>query len=298
MDRADRIRIEELWVPAAMLLEKTTSDKQSDEFAIWRQEARYRFFDANEGIRVFSVPNELETMLSERGLSLSDREHLIVHAGEVVDGFSLSDDGVEFFCHSPFSDEYSESATDLRNAASLVFNIRFQVNSEIYNYFMCGDTNWNILAEIVRISEYSGNDDRLAWDIYNIPHHCSYLALSDEKGEETTEPCGEIQSLLNHGTRGAYMISSSNPIEETAEAYEQTQPPHIQAFNCYKEYLKSIEGCKIVVTMEDAKENSLSPLVFTIGSDGITYEEDGGFEKSASFSITSRETPRAGFPNE
>ena len=40
-----RIKISELWVPAAMLLEKTDNDHRSNEFVILRQEARHRLLE-------------------------------------------------------------------------------------------------------------------------------------------------------------------------------------------------------------------------------------------------------------
>ena len=36
-----RIKIDTLWVPAAMVLETATNEEQSSEFVIWRQEARH-----------------------------------------------------------------------------------------------------------------------------------------------------------------------------------------------------------------------------------------------------------------
>ena len=47
-----RIKIRELWVPAAMILETGTNDSKSDEVIIWRQEARFRLKEG-KGIRVF-----------------------------------------------------------------------------------------------------------------------------------------------------------------------------------------------------------------------------------------------------
>lgn len=47
-----RIKINELWVPAAMILETATNGQQSNEFVIWRQEARHRL-KKGKGIRVF-----------------------------------------------------------------------------------------------------------------------------------------------------------------------------------------------------------------------------------------------------
>jgi len=49
----DRIKINELWVSVAMLLEEATNDQQSDDFVILRQEARHRLLEGND-ILVFS----------------------------------------------------------------------------------------------------------------------------------------------------------------------------------------------------------------------------------------------------
>ena len=47
-----RIKVKELWVPAAMILEEGTNDQQTNEVIIWRQEARHRLREG-KGIRVF-----------------------------------------------------------------------------------------------------------------------------------------------------------------------------------------------------------------------------------------------------
>ena len=41
----DRIKIGELWVPAAMVVESASNDEQSAEFIILRQEARHRLLE-------------------------------------------------------------------------------------------------------------------------------------------------------------------------------------------------------------------------------------------------------------
>ena len=55
----DRIKISELWVPAAMIVESASNDEQSAEFVILRQEARHRLLEG-KGIRVFSKPQALK----------------------------------------------------------------------------------------------------------------------------------------------------------------------------------------------------------------------------------------------
>ena len=93
-----RIKIRELWVPAAAIIEEGCED----ESRIIRQEARYRLKQGT-GIRVFSRPDQLKDWLSKEGLSLDGRKHLITDAGQFIPGWTTDVDGVEFFVHSPFA---------------------------------------------------------------------------------------------------------------------------------------------------------------------------------------------------
>ena len=284
-----RIKIEEIWVPAAMILETATNDQQSDEFVIWRREARHRLKEG-KGIRVFSRPDKLKAWLEENGLTIEDRKHLITDAGQTVPGFSLEKDGVEFFCHSPFI-KHVDEGDDLRNDASLIFNVRFKVGENTFDYLAVGDSTWDVLEDIVQTTKVHENEDRLAWDLHNIPHHCSYLALSDDKGDFETTPKPLVRELLLAGKEGAYLVSSSRPIEDTRASREQIQPPHIQAKKCYKRYLDKVGGAKFLVTMEEPNKEKPEPLVFNVESAGITLEKA---IKSAPAIIVSHPAPRAG----
>ncbi|ENU30781.1 MULTISPECIES: hypothetical protein [Acinetobacter] len=269
-----RIKISELWVPAAMLLEKTDNDHRSDEFVILRQEARHRLLEG-EGIRVFSKPSELTDWLSpklkERGESSNARDHLFVDAGTLVPTFSLFKDGVEFFCHSPFI-KHCAGGDIVRNQASLIFNIRFNADDNIYDYLAVGDADSCDLDDIVSITKYHQNDDRLAWDLFNIPHHCSYKALNaQDKGVDETDPTPLVQELLEMGKADAYLVSSSHPIRDDKDSYRQVQPPHIQAYNTYNKYLKKIKGRKFLVTMQEPNEQKPEPLTFEVTSGGISF---------------------------
>jgi len=266
----DRIKIQELWMPAAMLLEKADNDSQSDEFVILRQEGRHRLLEG-KGIRIFSQPQELMDWLTpklkERGESATARDHIFVDAGTIVAGFSLADDRVEFFCHSPFV-KHCDEGDIIRNEASLVFNVRFDADGEIFDYLEIGDATWESLSDIVETTKYHGNMDRLEWDIYNIPHHCSYLALSDTKGDKKTVAKPAVQEILDLGRKGSYIVSCSDPCPDIKDSYEKTQPPHIQARNSYTESLKSVGGRSFLVTMEEPNANKPEPIVFELTAGG------------------------------
>lgn len=273
----DRLKIKELWVPAAMLLEKAENDQRSDEFVILRQEARYRLLEG-KGIRVFSKPQSLvdwlTPLLKERGESPSARDHLFVDAGTLVPGFSLLDDKVEFFCHSPFI-KHCDEGDIIRNEASLVFNVRFRADSQHFDFLEIGDATWDMLEDIVSITKYHGNMDRLAWNLYNIPHHCSYLALNKdgEKGVKETTPVNLVEELLLMGRRDSYIVCSSKPIGNDNSAYEQTQPPHVQAKNTYEKYLKKVNGRRFLVTMEEPNTRKPEPIIFEITPGGVMLKK-------------------------
>jgi hypothetical protein len=283
-----RIKIRELWVPAAMILETATNPQQSDEFVIWRKEARHRLREG-KGIRVFSKPEMLKDWLENENLTLESRQHLITNAGETVSSFTLTNDGIEFFCHSPFA-KHVDDGEDLRNDAALIFQIRFEVAGVQTNYLAVGDSTDHVLEDIVAITEFHGNGGRLKWDLFNIPHHCSHNALnSSEKGEHETIPIPLIEKLLSYGQKNAYLVSSSKPIIDNKEAYEQTQPPHIQSRKCYERYLRKINGRRFLVTMEEPSTSKPQPLEFHITSEGVNLKKE-----PTHISIISSPAPRAG----
>ncbi|GAG24442.1 unnamed protein product, partial [marine sediment metagenome] len=178
----DRVKIKELWVPAAMIIEKGLEN----DAAILRDEARYRL-KSGEGIRVFSRPERLKKWLEDQGISLKDRIHLITNAGSTIPGFSKETEGIEFFVHSPFSIVCDEQEID-RNEASLVLQGSFKITDTETRILLTADTTHEVWSDIVNITKSKNNDDRLEWDIFKIPHHCSYKSLNSEKGKDETEP--------------------------------------------------------------------------------------------------------------
>ena len=288
-----RIKIHELWVPAAMLVEEADKDHQTEEFVLLRQEARYRLLEGKD-ILVFSKPEAvaewLEPLLKERGEAASARDHLFIDAGTIVPGFTLAKDNVEFFCHSPFI-KHCDEGDIIRNRASLVFNVRLRADEQNYDYLEVGDATWEEIEDIVNTTRFHKNEDRLAWDLYNIPHHCSYLALSDEKGDKETEPKPLVKDLLLMGKRDSYIVSCSKPIPDTKDAYSQTPPPHIQARKAYERYLKEVDGRKFLVTMEEPNGNKPEPITVEITGGGISWIRS---ESIGAPAIILTSPPRAG----
>ncbi len=276
-----RKRIGELWVPAAAILEKGLTG----EAAVWRSEARHRLKEG-KGIRVFSKPSKLADWLESEGLSLEQRRHLITDAGRLVPGFTCERDGVEFFVHSPFA-KHADGGTVLRNESALILHATFDVSGRKTRYLMVGDSSWEILEEIVDITRARSRDIRLRWDLYNVPHHCSYLALGPEKGKDYTKPVANVKWLLNQCQQGGIAVSSSDPIPRE----DTNDPPHRQAAATYRKAIVDNQGRKFAVTMEHLSTQRPKVLEISVGARGVTLMQAGAVGVSA---VTSSRAPRAG----
>ena len=281
----ERIKIDTLWIPAGAILEEGAKD----ESRIIRTEARYRFKEG-KGIRVFSRPKKLERWLNAQNpkLTIEDRKHLITDAGKIIPDFSKSNEGVEFFVHSPFAHRQNNNELIDRNGDCFVVQATFLSNGIETKVILTGDIHWESLDDLIKITKQHNNESRLEWDIYSLPHHCSYLSLASDKGTKKTEPTENIKWLLEEQgqNKGIIIVCSSKPIPTG----DTTQPPHYQAANYYKNCAKNIDG-EFIVTMEHPKVSAPKPLVITIDGSGSTVKKQTNYGVSL---ITNRPTPRAG----
>ena len=278
--RDDRVKANELWVPAGMIVEEGLED----DAKILRAEARYRFLN-RKGIRVFSRPTHLKEWLEERGRKLEDYAHLITDAGQLVPNLDLVNDEVEFFIHSPFAERDGDKLLD-RNENCLVTQAIIRSGGRDTKFLITADSIWEGWEKMVNITRAHGNDGRLGWDILKIPHHCSYLSMAADKGSYKTEPTAEFEWLLNQGTTRAIMVSSSREIPtETTD-----QPPHVETYRRYKETADSIDA-DIVVTMENPSKRQPKRTIIEISGNGpmLTKEAFG-----AGVAVTTTRSPRVG----
>lgn len=261
-----RIKIKTMWVPATAILEVGVKGQART----LRAEARHRFING-EGIRVFGRPEQLDDFLIEHGIEPAKRRNLISDAGNICPEFHVDTDGLEFFVHSPFS-EHCEGDLVVRNDSALFMQATFNVDGRKTKLILSADVTHEIIDDIVRVSRYHGNDERLEWDINNVPHHSSYLSLSSEKGEEKTTPVERLKWLYeNQGQAGSLLVSTSCPISTE----DSTQPPHRQAANYYKDVAQD-HGGEWIVTMEHPKKAAPKPLVIEISDSGYKVRKVAG----------------------
>ena len=278
----DRIAIKELWVPAGVL----TEEGCTDEDRIWRAEARHRLLQG-KGIRVFGRPERLKNWMAASGIEFSSRAHLITDAGSTVPGFTLESDQVEFFLHSPHAFQINEREIEDRNQDCVVMQVVFSSGGVQTKVILAGDITCDPMADIVNITKHHGNHVRLDYDVFKVPHHCSYLSLSSEKGATQTVPRKEIAEWFERGSQRCKLISSSWIIQSVDSA----QPPHIQAKNYY-ETVRSAKAGQFKVTMEHPNGLYPEPLIIEIDSFQATIV--GTAASVGTVSATSANPPKAG----
>lgn len=278
-----RVKIRELWVPAAVITEAGCTD----EDRIIRQEARYRLKNGS-GIRVFSRPEQLHNWLESEGLSVADRQSLITDAGQLVPGWLAAIQGVEFFVHSPWASHTDDGTYVERNDGCLVLHATFEADQARTKVFFGADIRQEPLSEIIRITRAKNREERLESDIVKIPHHSSYLSLGPEKGTTKTKPTEDIAYFYEKKLLWRpILISTSKPIPANDD---DNQPPHRQAAAYYGEQADGQRGT-YVVTMENPRRSAPETLVIEITGSKAKQKKSyaGGL-----ISAVSQPAPRAG----
>jgi hypothetical protein len=285
----DRAKIGTLWVPANVITE-SRNNLEPGALAL-QAEARHRL-ESNYGIRVFSRPAKLKKWLELRGIKLKDREHLITDAGNVAPEMTLANDGVEFFIHSPFAWRQDENTVTDRNGDSLVAQATFVVDQVLTCVILSSDVDHDALSKIVQTSRRHKREHRLAWDIFKLPHHCSYLTLGQDRGKDETKPIDDVTWLFEtQMQRGGIVISTSKPIPiKGSEEDNSPQPPHRQAANYYRRIVREKDG-EFIVTMQHHRESSPKPLVIDIDRFKARIKRE---QSVGAAGLTSVSAPRAG----
>ena len=282
----NRKKIKELWVPASVLID----NQADDEAKILKTEARYRLKN-KKGIKIFSRPKKMKDWCDKHDdISYEDVKHLFIDAGKTINEFNLNEHGLEFFVHAPF---YSESQNLDRNKSSIVVQVTFDDRCKT-KLILGADSTHEVWQDIINITRKFNNSDKLKWDIFHISHHCSYLSLSNEKGNSITLPKDELNWLFkNQGNVGARLISPSKPIPSIGSIEDlDNNPPHRQSAKFYNSVADSLNG-EFLVTMQHPNDRSPEPIVIKI--DKTTCSTLEKKIKSASNYMGNTTIPRAAY---
>ena len=283
----NRIKIRELWVPAAAVLEENLKD----DARLIRAEARHRL-KAGKGVLIFSRPERLRQWMKKNDIDYENRKHLVVDAGRLVPGYSKEGAAqAEFFVHCPFGWRLDETTVIDRNEAAIVMQVTFREGRRDSYLLLGSDIDHETISEIVQVTKKHSNEGRLLWDLMKLFHHCSYLSLGPERGTDETKAVPEVKWLFETQGRGrGTVVSPSWPIPiKGSKDDEDVQPPHRQAANHHRRVAKQLDG-QFTVTMEEPSRTRPRSFGYEITAFGVALIVAAPTVSAAAATAT----PRAG----
>lgn len=280
--KAEDIIIGELWITQMIF-----SNDICDQAKAIRKEAKRRrkLFEENS-----KEADKYGNRLRIIGYNDNDKTVKNLHytPGDIVNKFNGKEsDFIEFFIHAPFkSDLITGKAEKDQNATSIILHASFRTvkDGDIKTkIFFGGDSDHYIWEKVLNKSKDNNNEDRLYWDIFLAPHHCSWTFFNDTPYDENTIPKNYSLEILDYKNTNAYIVASSVKIDD-----DDNNPPHYPA---KQEYIKTVGSGYFRNTGIHKNSTTPKPLVFEIDRNGIKLLKG---TTAASTSIIDSSTPRAG----
>ncbi|WP_369719776.1 hypothetical protein AB8Z38_21210 [Bradyrhizobium sp. LLZ17] len=174
---------------------------------------------------------------------------------DVIDRKTKKD--FRFFVHAPFRKEVDDKLAD-RNDTSVVLQACFDVggtkNAGLAMFG--GDAGAAIWSKILELSD----DDKLAFDLFLAPHHCSWTFFSEEEYKYNKVPAEDSLAILGKGLDGARVIASCKPIKD-----DDDNPPHFAA----KEEYEDVVGEENFISLAEVGDQKRAlPTTFEMSENG------------------------------
>lgn len=186
----DEIIIGELWVTPGGV-----GNELADSAETIRQEAKRRrkLYDDDNHYRG-SYGNYLHIIGYNQQSSFDERYGYV--PGTTVTSVNGAEmEWLELFIHAPFKEDVDASRKNKdKNATSIVVQYAFKVLDDQCNkivksrLLMAGDAEHEIWQHII---DNNKDDDKLKWNIFLAPHHCSWTFFNESSNKNEVKPSAE-----------------------------------------------------------------------------------------------------------
>lgn len=256
---ADKIVIGELWVTPRAL-----GNNLSESAAAIRVEAKRRrtLYNDDEDYQG-NYGNYLRIIGYDEDKPFDDRYGYVPGTlVTIVNGNSM--DFLEIFIHAPFKGDVSACKNeDDKNATSIVaqFGFKNEKNGAVkHRLLMGGDAEHNIWQHIL---DNNQSDEKLQWNIFLAPHHCSWTFFNDSSNKEDVLPSAD-EILKKQIGDNSFIVSSSADILD-----DDKNPPCYQAKKEYKKRLKNKDNF-LVTAVAHVVNDIPQPIIFRLNAQGIS----------------------------
>lgn len=208
-------------------------------------------------------------------------EDLITRPGNSITGFDGEDrsDVFDAFVHAPIREDEGDQE---RNETSVGLRVEVKEGEHTGQALLLGDLSYPSIRRIFDETKRHENDDKLNWDVFLAPHHCSksVMYFKGEGEEEATLKQDILDDIEAAAEEIGFIIASCDPIPSTNESGDN--PPHAKAKQRYEEIAPNGFLC----TGEHPNEKNPEPIVFEVTAEGFVYkvpsDEKGDDDKSES----------------
>lgn len=171
----------------------------------------------------------------------------------------------EAFVHAPFKDD---DVARERNETSIGLRVELREGDHTGQALLLGDLSYPSVRRVFDESARHDNDDKLKWDVFLAPHHCSKSVMywQGEEEEEVTLKQDILDDIEKAAEVTGYIIASCDPIPSTNASGDN--PPHAKAKKRYEEIAPNGFLC----TGEHPDEEHPQPIVFVLTADGFDYQ--------------------------
>lgn len=277
----DEIIIEELWITPRGLNNNLSSPAEDIRKEAKRRRKLYdddKNFTGSKGNYLRIIGYDKDKEFDSRYCYVPGKLVTTVH------GSSLS--WLEIFIHAPFKEDVETSKKyDNKNATSVVVQFGFKIDGYTgykSRVLMGGDAEHEIWQHIL---DNNADDEKLKWNIFLAPHHCSWSFFNNSDNKKEIKPSADV--ILNKQIgNSAHIIASSNEIKN-----DNNNPPCYEAKLQYIKKLKSGSSHFLNTATHSKVGNIPQPIVFKINENGKTLKENTTVAGATSIS---NPAPRAG----
>lgn len=266
----EEIIIDEMWVTATLF----DSAESEDAKAFKKEAERRRKLWDNDSSDKDKAGNRIRMI----GYNGDDKFEKVpaYYPGELANKINGSTkDNFEFFVHSPLKKSLiTASSEENKNFSSIVMQARFKINASDKNlaarFLFGGDADHIIWEQVLTKSKKHKNTEKLEWDYFLAPHHCSWTYFNNvpyDAKEENKTPKTSSLEVLDFKVGNGKIIASCKTIKD-----DDDNPPHHAAKVEYEKKVAKGDFIELAIT---PTEDEPKPVVVEISDAGIKRTDSG-----------------------
>jgi hypothetical protein len=251
----DKIFIREIWSSPMVFRRASKNLTLCEDAEAFNREARRRVQCFREQGSSVGEGDRILILSEDEDGKTDDLEEILIRVDEEFSQINgLRDQSFKALLLGPlpkFADEDEEEVL-AKNRSSTILQIAIATNGvpNACLFLTGGDAEVAVWERFW--DKHSKSPERLAYDLLQTPHHCSWHSLSYDSWSELREKAKvspTARNALCQARSGAFIVASSNPIHD-----DDNDPPCIRAKQEYEAIAREVKGKFLCVGEHPSKD--------------------------------------------